>query len=289
MQPSLHLAPFSTRWTTVRIQKEVSMHRMACSARSRAFQVALSVLCGLTLAPFAYSQTPGPDFTFPSSVPASTAAADQQQQSAGTVLTVPLSDYGTIVAQNAMRQKNVNLLHLTQVVVGDVNTQVATISIRQKNRQDARKWEASKECYLPVRSLGWIKQANKNTAIIEQSAFGWGNQQVAQVEVYQDNEIKVKKGTRFLVAPRWAAEPILALNQKNVNVVHLTQLVAGDENSQVAVIAVDQKNARSVKVPAASAGALVQLNLNLTIINQVAVGNGNTQVATVSVGQDNKL
>jgi hypothetical protein len=44
-----------------------------------------------------------------------------------------------------------------------------------------------------------------------------------------------------------------------------------------------------VKVPAASAGALVQLNLNLTIINQVAVGNGNTQVATVSVGQDNKL
>jgi hypothetical protein len=262
---------------------------MACSTRSRAVQVALSVLGGLALAPSADSQSSGAGFTFPSSISASTAAADQQQQSAGTLLTVPLSDYGTIVAQNAMRQKNVNLLHLTQVVVGDVNTQVATISIRQKNRQDARKWEASKECYLPVRSLDWIKQANKNTAIIEQSAFGWGNQQVAQVEVYQDNEIKVKKGTRFLMSPVGAVEPIRALNQKNVNVVHLTQLVAGDENSQVAVLAVEQKNAGRLKVPAVSAGALVQLNLNLTIINQVAVGDGNTQVATVNVGQENKL
>ena len=49
---------------------------------------------------------------------------------------MPLADYGTVVAQNGKKQKNVNLLHLTQAAVGDLNTQVATISIRQKNSKN---------------------------------------------------------------------------------------------------------------------------------------------------------
>jgi hypothetical protein len=242
----------------------------------------------MTLVPPARAQFPG--FSFPSA-PSNPATGNQQQQeqSAGTLLTVPMKDYGTIVAQNAIRQKNVNLLTLSQVAVGDFNTQVATISIRQKNQADPKKWEPSKTCYLPTRSLQWIKQVNKNTAIIEQGAIGSGNQQVAQVEVYQDNDVKVKKGTRFMMAPKWAADSILALNQKNVNEVHISQLAVGDDNSQVAVLAVDQSNSGKLKVPGSATGPLVQLNMNLTVITQVAVGNGNQQVATVDVGQQNGL
>jgi hypothetical protein len=263
------------------------MHRTACGARTRVMPLALSILCGVTLATSTGAQAP--DFTFPTAPPSAAPDDQQQQQSAGTLLTVPLADYGTIVSQNGKKQKNVNLLQLTQVAIGGINTQVATISIRQKDSKNKKKWKASKDCYLPMRSLEWIRQANKNTAILKQDAYGSGNQQVAQVEIYQDNEASVMKGTRFVMAPKWAVDAILALNQKNINLVHTTQLVAGNDNSQVAVMTVDQKNAAKVKVPLAAAGAMLQLNVNLTIINQVAVGNGNTQVATVNVGQGNRL
>lgn len=267
------------------------MSRISGSARSWAVRLALSTACGVALTTSAYAQFPFPGFNFPSTpaAPSSPAANQQQQQSAGTILTVPLSDFGQVVAQNAIRQNNVNLLHVTAVAVGDMNTQVATVSIRQHNNADWTKWDPAKICYLPVGSLNWVKQANKNSAIIEQGVVGFGNTQVAQVEVDQDNDAKIKPKTRFMMAPMAAVPSILALNQKNVNVVHISQLAIGDQNSQVALLAVDQQNAGDVKVPSNSAGALVQLNLNLTIINQVAVGNGNTQVAQVSVGQQNNL
>jgi predicted amino acid-binding ACT domain protein len=262
---------------------------MADSARSWAKQLAFSIVFGTAIASSAHAQFP-PGFNFPSTAPPSVLGQQQQQQqSAGTILTVPMKDFGQIVAQNAIRQKNVNLLHLSQLAVGDMNSQVATVSIRQRNSQDFTKWEPAKTCYLPMNTLDWVKQANKNTAIIEQGAVGWGNQQVAQVDVYQDNDVKVKKGTKFMMAPEWAVPGIQSLNQKNVNVVHISQLAIGDENQQVALVAVDQKNAANLKVPANSTGALVQLNFNLNIITQVAVGNNNTQVAQVSVGQENKL
>jgi hypothetical protein len=262
------------------------MQRMACGARARVMPLALSILCGVALATATGAQPP---FSFPSGPPGQESKDQQQQQSAGILLTVPMADYGTIVAQNATKQTNVNLLQLTQAAVGDVNTQVATISIRQKNHKDKKKWEPSKTCYLPMRSLEWIKQANKNTAILTQAVYGSGNQQVAQVEIYQDNEAEVKKGTKFMMAPRSAVDGILALNPKNINLVHLTQLAVGNDNSQVAVMTVDQQNAGKVKIPKGAAKAVVLLNLNLTIINQIAIGNGNTQVATVNVGQENGL
>jgi len=261
---------------------------MARNARSRAKQLAIAIVCGTAVTSVAYAQFPG--FNFPTAPPAaSPSGQQQQQQSAGTILTVPMKDYGQIVAQNAIRQKNVNLLHMTQVAVGDMNTQVATVSIRQRNNVDRKKWEPSKTCYLPASTLEWVKQANKNTTTIEQGAVGWGNTQVAQVEVSQSNEAKIKPGTKFMMAPMSAVPGILSLNQKNVNVVHVSQLAIGDENSQVAMLAVDQSNAGNLKVPASSTGALVQLNFNLNIITQVAVGNNNTQVAQVSVGQENNL
>jgi len=203
---------------------------------------------------------------------------------------VPLRDFGTIVAQNALRQKNVNLLQISQAALGDMNSQVVTVSVRQHNSQNPKNWEPSKQCYLPTWSLNWVKQANKDSTIIDQGVVGYGNQQVAQVQVEQSNQAKVKPNARFVLCPLSSVPAIQALNQQNVNVVHVSQLALGDDNSQVALLSVDQQNnAHPLKVPASTASALLQLNVNVTIINQVAVGNGNQQVATVDVGQDNNV
>jgi hypothetical protein len=262
------------------------MHRIAGNARSWAMRLALTTACGVALSTAAYAQFPG--FTFPSYTPPAP-SQQQQQESAGTILTVPLSDFGQVVAQNIIRQKNVNLLHITASAVGDMNTQVATVSIRQHNSADWTKWEPSKICFLPTKTLAWVKQANKNTAIIEQGVVGFGNTQAAQVEVSQDNDVEVKPGTKFMMAPMWAVPGIQTLNQQNVNIVHISQLAVGDNNSQVALLSVDQQNAGHLSVPGNSTNALVQLNLNLNVITQVAVGNGNTQAAQVSVNQSNNL
>ena len=254
------------------------MHRTAWNIHTGAQRLALSAACGLMLSTSAYAQFAMPGGT-----------QDQTPQSVGTVLTVPLKDFGTIAAQNAIRQKNVNLLQVSQTAVGDLNSQVATVSIRQHNSQKPGKWEPATTCWLPVSSLGWVAQANKDSTIIEQNVVGSGNQQIAQVDVSQANQMVAKPGTRFVLCPLSGVPPILALNQSNVNVVHISQLAVGDNNSQVALLSVDQQNAQHLKVPAPLAAPLLQLNLNLNIITQVAVGSGNTQVATVDVGQSNNV
>jgi len=252
---------------------------------------ALSSLGALMLTTSAYAQFPG--FSFPSfgspAAPSVPATTSQTPQPVGTVLTVPLMDFGTIVAQNVIRGNNVNLLQVSQAAIGDMNTQVATISIRQHNGQDWNSWAPAMTCYLPTGSLNWVQQANKASTIVQQGVVGFGNQQVAQVQVQQANYAAVMPGTKFVMCPLSAVPAIQALNQKNINVVHISQLAVGDSNSQVALLAVDQQNAANLQVPAQVATPLVQLNMNLNIITQVAVGNGNTQVATVDVGQSNNV
>jgi hypothetical protein len=267
------------------------MQPIGRNVRTWAKRLTLSGVCGLLLSTSAYAQFP-PGFSFPSvpSAPSAPAAQDQSPKQVGTVLTVPLSDFGTIVAQNVIRQKNVNLLQVSQAAVGDMNTQVATISIRQHNSQDWTQWEPATTCFLPTGSLNWVKQANKDATIVEQGVVGFGNQQVAQVQVDQSNDALVPPGSHFMMCPLWGVSAIQSLNQKNVNVVHISQLAIGDNNSQVALLSVSQQNnGHALQVPGNLAGPLVQLNLNLSIINQVAVGNGNMQVATVDVGQDNSV
>jgi len=270
------------------------MQPISSNMRPWAKRLALSGIGALMLATSASAQFPLPGFSFPPvtppSVPAATpAATTQTPQPVGTVLTVPLWDFGTIAAQNAIHGKNVNLLQLSQAAVGDMNSQVATISIRQHNDNNLSSWAPATTCYLPTWSLSWVQQANKDSTIIEQGVVGFGNTQVAQVQVDQANQTTVTPGTKFMMCPLSAVPAIQALNQKNVNVVHISQLAVGDNNSQVALLAVSQQNASNLQVPAQVVSPLVQLNLNLNIITQVAVGNGSTQVATVDVGQSNNV
>jgi hypothetical protein len=273
------------------------MQPIARNIRTGAKRLALSSLGALMLTTSAPAQFQLPSLPSPSSgvlatppAPASQpAATNQAPQPLGTVLTVPLWDFGTIAAQNVIRGKNVNLLQVSQAAVGDMNSQVATVSIRQHNSQDWTKWDPATTCFLPTGSLNWVKQANKDVTIIEQGVVGFGNQQVAQVQVQQANDAVVPPGTKFMMCPLSAVPAIQALNQKNINVVHISQLALGDSNSQVALLAIDQQTAASLQVPAQVATPLVQLNLNLNVITQVAVGNGNTQVAMVDVGQSNNV
>ena len=256
------------------------MQPIARMAQSLAKRLALITVCGLVLVPSAYAKHPGNNP--PASPPSAPTPAETTP--VGTVLTVPLSDYGAILAQNGSRQNQVDLLQVTQMVLGDTNTQAATLSIREKGNK-----HAAKICWLPAWSLGWVQQANKNKTIVEQTAFGSGNTQVAQVEVQQNNDAAVPKGSRFVMCPLWAVGAIQSLNPANIDVVNVSQLAVGDNNSQVALLSVDQQNASQLQVPAAAVGPLVQLNINLTIINQVAIGSNNTQVATVNVGQANQI
>lgn len=248
------------------------MHPIGSRARSWAPRLALSTVCSLLLLTSASADSPN-------------------SRELGTVLQVPLASLGTIMAQNIAHQNNISLLHVSQTAVGDLNSQVATISVRQFNK-NGKKLEPAKRLWLPTANLGWIQQTNRDTIFINQGVYGHGNMQVAQVQVQQGNANStrpVKRGTRFLLCPMSGLGSLLALNQRNVSLVRVNQLSVGDYNSQVALVSVSEENTSKVQVPGPLVGPLVQLNLNLTVVTQTAVGNGNSQVAIVDVGQDNNL
>jgi hypothetical protein len=247
------------------------MHPIGARALVWAQRLALSTVCSLVLL--------------------TSASADPPNNALGTVLQVPLMSLGTFMAQNIAHQNNISLLHVSQTAVGDLNSQVATVSVRQYNN-NSKKLEPAKKIWLPTSDLSWIQQTNRDTIFLTQDVYGVGNMQVAQVQVQQANassSAPVTPGTRFLLCPISGLGQLLALNQKNINVVRINQLAVGDANSQVALLSVSQQNTSNVQVPKTLVGPLVQLNLNLTVITQTAVGNGNSQVAIVDVGQDNNL
>jgi hypothetical protein len=246
------------------------MHPIGSRARTWAQGLALSTVCSLMLL---------------------TSASADSPNALGTVLQVPLSSLGTFMAQNIAHQNNISLLHVSQMAVGALNSQVATVSVRQYNK-NGKKYEPASKVWIPTSDLSWIQQTNRDTVFITQDVYGVGNMQVAQLSVQQANASTskpVNQGTRFLVCPLASLGQVLALNQRNVNLVRVNQLAVGDANSQVALLSVDQNNAANVQVPKSSVGPLVELNLNLTVITQTAIGTGNSQVAIVDVGQDNNL
>jgi len=195
------------------------------------------------------------------------------------------------MAQNIAHQNNISLLHVSQLAAGDLNSQVATVSVRQYNK-NGKKYEPAKQIWVPVADLGFVQQTNRDTIFIQQDVIGVGNMQVAQLGVQQANastSAPVHAGTRFLLCPLPQLGQVMALNQRNISLVRINQLAVGNMNSQVALLSVSQENANKVQVPKTAVGPLVELNLNLTVITQTAIGNGNSQVAIVDVGQDNNL
>jgi hypothetical protein len=197
----------------------------------------------------------------------------------GGVLGIPIGALGPIIAANVL-QNNVNVLGVTQTAVGNFNTQIATVSISQKNNLGG----GPVRCFIPHAYLAAVQQFNNNETVINQTAVGNFNTQVADVAVSQSNQTYVPGKTRFLFCPT----PYLpAVLQNNSNTIAINQLAVGDGNTQIATVAVDQSNSAGFKLPVAGLAAIAQLNSNVVDLNQTAVGNGNTQVAVVNVNQNN--
>jgi hypothetical protein len=198
----------------------------------------------------------------------------------GAVLGIPVGALGPILAANVL-QNNVNVLGVTQTSVGNFNTQIATISLTQKNNAGG---SGPLRCFIPLPYLDAVKQLNSNETVVNQTAVGVGNVQVADVAVTQSNQTYIPGRTRFLFVPSSAVPAIV---QNNQNTVAINQLAVGDANTQISTVAVDQSNATGFKVPVNALAAISQLNSNVVNLNQTAVGSGNTQVAAVTVNQNN--
>jgi hypothetical protein len=81
-------------------------------------------------------------------------------------------------AVGPLLQLNVNLAVVTQVAIGDGNTQVALIGVSQQNASGVQ---------VPAQYANSLVQLNKNVSVITQVAVGNGNTQVATVNVGQSN------------------------------------------------------------------------------------------------------
>lgn len=200
----------------------------------------------------------------------------------GAVLGVPVKALGDLFIANA-GQANINVLHVSQAAFGGFNNQIATVGISQRNTGLPTVGGPTLMCKLPKIWLPAIKQINNNTTIVEQTAVGNGNTQVATVEVAQSNQA-VQPGSKYLLVPTQFLGPLVQLNN---NITIITQIAVGDGNTQVAVVNVGQQNGGNLNIPPAAVNPLVQINNNVTVVTQVAVGNGNTQAAVVNVGQSN--
>jgi hypothetical protein len=106
-------------------------------------------------------------------------SVDQSNQAAfapkGSLRTffVPMSALGQVI------QLNANLVFITQVAIGDGNTQVALVGVSQQNASQVK---------IPVQHQSSILQLNMNITVINQVAVGDGNTQVAVVNVDQSNQ-----------------------------------------------------------------------------------------------------
>jgi hypothetical protein len=239
------------------------MKTLACTAPSQTKWMALWSVCGMAIA-----------------LSSSTAHAQFGARPLGAVLGVPIQALGPVIAANAL-QNNVNVLHVSQAAFGNFNTQVATISVAQRNQGGGGGLLSMK---LPKAFLPSIQQFNNNAIQVDQVAVGNFNTQIADVKVAQSNQTFTPGASKFLLCPTPLVPSVLQLND---NVAIVNQLAVGDGNTQVALLNIDQSNSAGFKYPLTGLGSLSQFNSNFTQVGQTAVGNGNTQVATINVSQSN--
>jgi hypothetical protein len=100
------------------------------------------------------------------------AQSNQAAKPGSTYLLVPTSLLGPLV------QLNNNITIITQIAVGDGNTQVAVVNVDQSNGGNLN---------VPAGAVNPLVQINNNVTVITQVAVGSGNTQVATVNVGQSN------------------------------------------------------------------------------------------------------
>jgi hypothetical protein len=225
-----------------------------------------------------------------------------QARPIGTALGMPFRSYVPFLAANAARGNNVNALHLSQVVAGNLNTAVMTVGVNQNNNS-----APADKVFIPAPGATTVaaaqpaeaiyEQINVSDQYIDQTIVGNGNNAALQVDINQQNT-----GTytpvvdRFMQEPAYAAGPtqqVNASNGININNAHLQQTVVGNENTAVMTVNVNQNNASNLKIYAPAEqkanlqAAIPAVNVNVQVVNQVIIGDNNLAVATVNVNQQN--
>jgi hypothetical protein len=98
--------------------------------------------------------------------------------------TAPEGNYRYLLAPvgpglNTLLQINANVVVITQLAIGNGNTQVALVGVAQQNASQLK---------IPAGPYGnLLLQINKNVSVVTQVAVGNGNSQVAIVNVGQQN------------------------------------------------------------------------------------------------------
>jgi len=227
-----------------------------------------------------------------------------QARPIGTALGMPIRNYVPFLAANVARGNNVNALHLSQIVAGNLNTAVMTVGVNQNNQT-----APADKVYIPAPGATTVDQAQPAEAVyeqinasdqyIDQTIVGNGNNAALQVDINQQNSGSYTPvQDRFMQVPDFAAGPTQTFNAGqgiNINNAHLQQTIVGDNNTAVMTVGVNQNNANNLKVyaPAEQTALLtaalpaVNVNVNVQVVNQVIIGDNNQAVATVNVNQQN--
>jgi hypothetical protein len=194
-------------------------------------------------------------------------------------LTMVMPAQSLPVAQQLNRGVNFNRVGLSQTAIGGANLQTAVVQVSQMGGGHP------KTMFLPYGQLGPMQALNTdlnfNVVAVTQLAIGYGNQQVAIVNVdqkkpgddgyYEDpfggaqgggsqgggsqgggsqggqqGGLGGQQGGTTMVAP-WEDLPTLKQGNAalNFNVVRVSQTAIGDGNSQTAVVQVGQENGGS--------------------------------------------
>jgi len=249
------------------------MSPMMTQVRAHSKRMTLGIMCGMVLA--------------------LAGAAQAQERPVGVEVGMNLPQYAGFLAANVTHQRNVNFLHLSQVIVGNGNTAVITAGVNQNNNK-----QPADTVYFPAPGAtaatdavpSAFKQINSNDQFIGQTIVGNGNTAVVQADVNQSNTGTYTPGkTRWLWMPASRVGELQAVNsQININNSHVEQVAIGDGNNLVAVLGVNQNNL-SIPGDPTQKGTLanIAVNVNTNVVAQTVVGNGNTAVAQINVNQQN--
>jgi hypothetical protein len=85
-----------------------------------------------------------------------------------------------MIGQLGKHESQVNVVHISQLAVGDSNSQVALLAVSQQNASNLQ---------VPAQVVSPLVQLNLNLNIITQVAVGNGSTQVATVDVGQSNNV----------------------------------------------------------------------------------------------------
>jgi len=109
---------------------------------------------------------------------AQVAQVDVAQSNAAYLPSTTHCFFAPLGAVGPLLQLNLNCTIVTQVAIGDGNTQVALVGVSQQN---------SGQVQVPGQYTNSLVQLNKNVNVITQVSVGSGNTQVATVNVGQSN------------------------------------------------------------------------------------------------------